>query len=139
MGLAGYYRRLVPNFAWVAGPMHSLTRQQIPFHWTRECQCSFDSLKQLLSEPPVLAYPDFDRPFILHTDASVKGLGAELQQEGEVGKNHPVAYTRRTLSNHEKNYGITDLETLGVVWALGHFRAYLVGHACVVVTNHASG
>ena len=137
LGLAGYYRRFVPNFARVAGPLHSLTRQEVPFHWTRECQQSFDSLKQLLSEPPVLAYPDFARPFTLHTDASGKGLGAVLEQEGEEGKNHPVAYASRTLSKHEKNYGITDLEALGVVWALRHFRAYLLGHACVVVTDHA--
>ena len=60
-----------------------------------------------------------------------------LEQEGEEGKNHPVAYASRTLSKHEKNYGITDLEALGVVWALRHFRAYLLGHACVVVTDHA--
>ena len=137
LGLAGYYRRFVPNFARVAGPLHSLTRQEVPFHWTGECQQSFDRLKQLLSEPPVLAYPDFARPFTLHTDASGKGLGAVLEQEGEEGKNHPVAYASRTLSKHEKNYGITDLEALGVVWALRHFRAYLLGHACVVVTDHA--
>ena len=75
--------------------------------------------------------------YLTHTDASGKGLGAVLEQEGEEGKNHPVAYASRTLSKHEKNYGITDLEALGVVWALRHFRAYLLGHACVVVTDHA--
>ena len=86
LGLAGYYRRFVPNFARVAGQLHSLTRQEVSFHWTGECQQSFDRLKQLLSEPPVLAYPDFARPFTLHTDASGKGLGAVLEQEGEKGK-----------------------------------------------------
>jgi hypothetical protein len=97
--LAGYYHRFVnvPNFARVAGPLHTLTRQEVPFHWTRECQQSFDRLKQLLSEPPVLAYPDFDRPFTLHTDASGKGLGEVLEQDGEEGRNHPVAYASRTF------------------------------------------
>ena len=85
LGLAGYYRRFVPNFARVAGPLHSLTKQEVPFHWTGECQQSFDCLKRLLSEPPVLVYPDFTRPFTLHTDASGKGLGAVLEQENEGG------------------------------------------------------
>ena len=101
LGLAGYYRRFVPNFARVAGPLHSLTRQEVQFHWTGECH----RLKQLLSEPPVLAYPDFTRPFMLHTDASGKGLGAVLEQESEGGGNHPVAYASRTLSNMRKTMG----------------------------------
>ena len=72
-----------------------------------------------------------------YIDASGLGREAVLEQKDEDGKNHPVAYASHTLSKHEKNYGITDLETLGVVWALRHFRAYLLGHACVVVTDHA--
>ena len=137
LGLAGYYRRFVPNFAKVAGPLHALTRQDVPFHWTSKCQQSFDKLKELLSEPPVLSYPDFSRSVVLHTDASSHGLGAVLEQKADDGQMHPVAYTSCTLSKHEKNYGITDLEALGVVWALRHFRAYLLGHPCVVMTDHA--
>ena len=64
---------------------------------------------------------DFSRLFTLYTDASRKDLGAVLEQEGEEGKIYPVAYASRTLSKHEKNYGITHLEALGVVWALRHF------------------
>ena len=126
----------MPSFAKVAGPLHSLTHQEIPFHWTSECQLSFDRLKELLS-PPVLAYPNFDLPFTLHTDASGKGLGAVLEQEASDGQLHPVAYASRTLSKHERNYGVTELEALGVIWALRHFRAFLLGHSCVVVTDHA--
>ena len=137
LDLAGYYRRFVPNFARVAGRLHSLTRQEVPFHWTGECQLAFDRLKELLSTPPVLAYPNFDQPFTLYTDASGKGLGAVLEQEDSGGQTHPVAYASRTLSKHERNYGITELEALGVIWALRHFRAYLLGHSCVVMTDHA--
>lgn len=136
LGLAGYYHRFVPNFAKVAGPLHALTRQDVPFQWTPKCQQSFDRLKELLSEPPILSYPDFSR-FVLHTDASGQGLGAVLEQRADDGQMHPVAYTNRTLSKHEKNYGITDLEALRVVWALRHFRAYLLGHPCVMMTDHA--
>ena len=83
--------------------------------------------------PPVLAYPDFEKPFVLHTDASNEGLGAVLEQEKEDGR---VAYATRSLNRHEQNYGITDMAALGVVWAAKHFRAYLFGHPCVVYTDH---
>jgi len=89
-----------------------------------------------LTAPPVLAYPDFDQPFQLYTDASGKGLGAVLEQQ-QKGVSHPVAFASRTLSKHEQQYGITELETLAVVWGLRHFRAYLYGHRVTVITDHA--
>lgn len=60
-----------------------------------------------------------------------------LEQEQADGKNHPIAYASRTLSKHEQRYGITELETLAVVWGLRHFRAYLYGHKCTVYTDHS--
>ena len=83
------------------------------------------------------AYPYFGKPFILHTNSSKEGVGAVLEQEQGDGCLHPVAYTSRSLTRHEKNYGITKLEALGVVWAARHFRAYLYGHRCVVYTDHS--
>ena len=63
------------------------------------------------------------QPFVLETDASIDGLGAVLSQTQEDGKLHPIAYASRALTPGEKNYGITDLETLAVVWSLSHFKA----------------
>ena len=103
--------------------------------WTSACQDAFEALKDRLTSPPVLAYPVL--AFVLHTDASGVGLWAVLEQEQEDGKLHPVSHASRTLSKHESKYGITDLEALGVVWACKHFRAYLLGHHCVVYTDHA--
>ena len=94
-------------------------------------------LKELLSSPPVLAYLCFNKPFVLHTDASGQGLGAVLEQEQADGHLHPIAYVSRTLSAAESCYGITDLKALGIVWAAKHFRAYLLGHQCTVFTEHA--
>ena len=136
LGLASYYRRFVPNFAKVASPLHALTRQDVPFQWTAQCQQAFERLKDLLTSPPVLAYPNFAAKFVLHTDASGEGLGAVLEQEQD-GKLHPVAYASRSLTKSEKNYGVTELEALGVVWAVKHFRSYLIGHKCVIFTDHA--
>ena len=75
---------------------------------------------------------------MLHTDASGKGLGAVLEQIQDDGNDHPVIFASRTLSEHEVIYGITELETLVVIWALRHFHAYLYGHKCTVYTDHAS-
>ena len=87
---------------------------------------------------PVLAYPDFTEDFVLETDASICGLGAVLSQMKEDGKLHPVAYASRSLSVSERNYSITELETLAVVWAITHYRAYLYGHHVTVYTDHSA-
>ena len=137
LGIAGYYRRFIPNFAKVAQPLYHLIKKDVQYMWSSACQEAFTRLKELLTSPPVLAYPNFDRRFVLHTDASSHGLGAVLEQEQDDGLFHPIAYASRTLSKHEKRYGITDMEALGVVWAAKHFRAYLLGHDCTVFTDHA--
>ena len=137
LGMASYYRRFMPGFAKTAAPLHALTRESVPFFWSIACQGAFLCLKDLLVSPPVLAYPNFDKSFVMHTDASILGLGAVLEQEQEDGKLHPIAYSSRSLSKAECNYGITEMEALGVVWGAKHFRAYLYGHKCIVYTDHS--
>ena len=100
-------------------------------------QTAFLPLKDLLVSPSMLAYPNLDKSFVLHTDASVEELGGVLEQEQEDGKLHPVAFTSRSLSKTERNYRITELEVLGVAWGAKHFRAYLCGYKCIVYTDHA--
>ena len=117
LGLASYYRRFVPGFSAVAGPLHSLTKDA-PFVWGPDCQNAFERLKKLLTTSPVLVFPDFFRGFILETDASGAGLGAVLAQKQLDGAVRPISYASRSLLKHERNYGITELEALGVVWAV---------------------
>ena len=138
LGLASYYRRFVKSFAMIASPLHALTKKNTRFQWTQECQHAFDILRQKLIEAPVMAYPSFDKEFILETDASVSGLGAVLSQVQEDGLPHPVAYGSRATSPSEKNYGITDLETLAVVWSLSHFKPYLYGQRVKIYTDHTA-
>jgi len=83
LGLASFYRRLVPHFADIAKPLTQLTKKEKIWDWNQECQESFDELKSKLSNTPVLAFPDFKLPFILTTDASRIGLGAVLYQVQE--------------------------------------------------------
>ena len=83
LGLAGYYRRYVRNFAAIAGLLHALTRKDAVFHWSPDCQDTFDRLKTLLTTSPITAFPDFSLPFWLYTDASTAGLGTILAQVRE--------------------------------------------------------
>ena len=136
LGLCSYYRRFVPGFSKVAAPLHALTRKDVGYVWTQDCQESFEKLRDLLVSAPLLSYPDFQKPFILETDASGEGLGAVLAQRQDDGSVKPIAYASRSLQKHERNYGVTELEGLGVVWAAKHFRPYLYGHPCQVFTDH---
>ena len=138
LGLSSYYRRFIKNFAALAQPLTALTRNNVEFKWTEECQEAFDRLKQCLTSAPVLCYPSFDVPFVLETDASIKGIGAILSQTQSSGQRHPVAYASRSLSAAERNYGISELETLAVVWSITHFHSYLYGHRVTVFTDHSA-
>ena len=86
----------------------------------------------------MLSFPSFDVDFTLETDVSIQGLGAILSQPQTDGKLHPVAYTSRALNKAEKNYSITELETLAVVWAISHFHSYLYGNTVTVLTDHSA-
>ena len=138
LGLASYYRRFIKQFAKIAEPLRALTCKGVEFKWTTACQESMDQLKQMLVSSPVLAYPSFKKPFQLETDASVKGIGAVLSQQQDDQKFHPVAFASRSLTAAERNYSITELETLAVVWAVDHFHPYLYGNSVTIVTDHAA-
>ena len=75
LGLSGYYRRFIRDYAGIAAPLYSLTKKGASFNWSVDCQQAFDSLKSALTSPPVLAYPDYDRPFKVYTDASSFAVG----------------------------------------------------------------
>ena len=133
LGLTSYYRRFVPRFSAVAQPLYRLTRKSVPYEWTTDCEVAFTHLKRALTEAPVRVYPQFGHPFLLETDASGMGLGAVLSQKQEDGTTRPIAYASRTLQQHERNYGISELEAL---WSVKHFRHYIYGHKCTVYTDH---
>ena len=115
LGLASYYRRFIPKFSLVAAPLYVSTKKDALYQWTPTCQDTFDELKQKLTQAPVLAFPDFSKSF---TDVSGSGLGAVLAQEQDDGIVKPICDASRTLQTHEKNYGVSELEALAVVWAL---------------------
>jgi hypothetical protein len=135
LGLTSYYRKFIRHYAQVAHPLNSLLRKGTIYKWTDDCQVAFEELKHRLATAPILAYPDFTKPFALLTDASCTGLGAVLAQNID-GKEHVIAYCSRSLTKAEANYGITDLESLAAVWAISYFRPYLFGQRFTLYTDH---
>lgn len=140
LGTASWYRRFIRDFASIAAPLNALTstaKKAPKFIWTEEANRAFMKLKESLVSAPVLACPDFDRPFIVHCDASSFGLGGMLTQKFDDAE-HPIAYASRSLSKAERNYSATEREALAVIFAIEKFQAYLGSRHFTVVTDHAS-
>ena len=134
-GLASYYRLLIKNFSLIAKPLNNLLKDDVDFKWGDDEEKAFDTLKDLLCKQPILQYPDFNKQFIVTTDASSVALGAILRQK-TLGQDLPVAYASRTLSPAEQKYSVTDLELLGIVYAVKQFRPYLYGKKFLIITDH---
>ena len=138
LGLAGYYRQFVPQFATIAIPLMDLTQKKVPDKvlWSDQCEAAFQALKKALTEHPILLVADPTKPFTLQTDASHYGLGAVVSQQGEDNCEHPVAYASRCLLPCEVKYAVVEKECLAIVWALDHFNVYLCGQDFTVMTDH---
>ena len=113
-----------------------MSRKTIPWLWSELQDNAFNTLKEKLLSPPILAYADFTQPFILHTDASSEGLGAVLYQV-QGGVERVIAYASRGLRNAEKNYPAHKLEILCLKWAvMDKFHDYLYGNHFDVRTDN---
>jgi hypothetical protein len=133
LGLAGYYRRFIPDFSRIAKPITELLKKEAKFVWSQKCEDAFHALRQHLTTSPVLAQPDSSKPFDVYCDASSTGLGCVLMQDNRV-----IAYASRALMPHEQNYPTHDLELAIVVHALKIWRHYLMGTHCNIFTDHKS-
>jgi transposase InsO family protein len=107
----------------------------VTFKWTHQCQLAMDTLISKLTSAPVLAYPDANKEYILHCDASGQALGAVLSQQNNK-QEHPVAYASRALSDVERRYTVSEREALAILWALDHFKYYTYGKRVRVITDH---
>jgi hypothetical protein len=152
MGFIGYYRSYIPDFPRKAKPIYDLLKENregnsekkhrgrkrpsntgqkgssVRIQWDTEHQEILEDLFSTLLSPPVLAYPNFHKPYTLHIDASQRGLGAILYQNQDDGKLAVVAYASRTLTPAEENYHLHSgkLEFLALKWDVTEgFQDYL--------------
>ena len=137
-GMCQFYKKFIKDFATLAKPLYRLTEDNRKFHWTEECDRNFNQLKNALCKEALLHYPNFEKEFILATDASGFSVGSTLSQKDENGILRPVAFAGRCLKTHEKNYSATERELLGVVYSVLHFRHYLEGRHFQLYTDHAA-
>ena len=137
MGLTGFYRAYIPNYASIAAPLTDLTKKGMSntVSWGEAQENAYSTLKHLLVSKPILRLPDLSRPFILRTDASDVGLGAVLLQEFEDGL-FPISYISRKLLDRETRYSVMERECLAVTWAVKKFLMYLYGREFILQTDH---
>ncbi|MGL5904428.1 MAG: Ty3/Gypsy family RNase HI domain-containing protein, partial [Cetobacterium sp.] len=125
LGMVGYYRAFCKNFASVVAPLTDLLSSTRNFIWTPSCENAFKAAKDLLCFSPILAAPEFTRPFKLEVDASAVGAGAVLLQQDDRGVDHPLCYFSRKFLKSQQNYSTIEKETLALILALQHFEVYL--------------
>ena len=137
LGLAGYYRKFIPNFSTIATPLTDRTKSREPNRvvWTERQEEAFGTLKKCLTSGPILCLPNFQKQFTLRTDASDTGIGAILLQD-HVGDKQPVAYASRKLLPREQAYSVMERECLAIVWGITKFEVYLDGKEFVLETDH---
>ena len=138
LGMTGYYREFIPDYASIAAPLTDLTKNAAPNQvvWTDRCEGSFQKLKSLLCREPVLHSPDFTKEFVLQTDASDVGVGAVPSQLDEEGADHPVAYYSRKLLAREQKHATIEKECLAIKLATQAFRVYLLGRPFIIQIDH---
>lgn len=136
LGHIGYYRRFIKNFAQVSYPLDKLTRRGEPYVWGTAQEEAFQELKSRLVGMPILTYPDWDKEFHVHVDASNFAIGATLAQVGSHGLDHPVYFASRLLSNAERNCSTTEREALGMVYSVQKFRHYLLATPFTFYVDH---
>ena len=138
LGLAGYYRRFVKDFAKVAYPLHQLGKKDAVWVWSEECKEAFEKLKDVLANRPILAIARMDKPFKIYCDASGFAIGGILAQDDDDGKEHVVEYFSRCLKGAEVHYAITEKECLAVVASVVKFKPYVYGEKFEIITDHAA-
>lgn len=132
LGLTGYYRKFVKGYGMLAKPLTSVLQQK-QFSWSSAAQTAFEELKAAMMTTPVLALPDFDKEFVIETDACDRGIGAVLSQNG-----HPIAFYSKALGVKNSKLSTYEKEFLAILMAVDKWRCYLQRGSFVIRSDHKS-
>lgn len=135
LGLSGYYRRFIKDYAKIAKPLTKLLQKKTLFEWNDDAKQSFQTLKEMLCTAPILQFPDLSQPYNITTDASGYAIGGVLSQ-GLIGRDRPIAYTSRVLRGPELNYEVYEKEALAILHSVGKFRSNVYGRKMTILTDH---
>jgi len=133
LGLSGYYRKFIQHYGIINRPLTDLLKKNSVFLWIPQHQQAFDTLKQALISAPVLALPDFSKPFTIETDASANGIGAVLMQSG-----HPIAYLSKSLGIKAQALSTYEKECLTLIMAVTKWKPYLQHKKFTILTDQKS-
>ena len=139
VGMVQYYRDVWPGRSHILTPLTELTAgkgKNTKVNWTDVHETAFNEIKRIIASETLLAYPDFSKKFIIHSDASDFQLGAVIMQEDDGGVLRPLAFYTRKLNSAQKNYTTTEKELLSIVETLNEFRNILLGYEIDVYTDH---
>ena len=140
LGLIGYYRKFVPHFADISRPLTKLTRQDVTFQWTEQCQEAFNHLRELLMEYPILRYPDPKQGYTLYTDASGIGwsgvLTQEFQDEKGKMKNHPICYVSGQFRGSQLNWAALTKEAYAIYMSIRRLSFYVTDAEVTIKCDH---
>lgn len=131
IGLVNYYRDMWIRQSDVLAPLTALVSKNVPWKWTDKAQETFDTMKRIIGHEVLLSYPDFSKPFVIHTDASHTQLGTVISQNDS-----PIAFYSRKLNVAQTRYTTTERELLAIVETLKEFRNILLGQQIIVYTDH---
>ena len=143
VGIVGYYRKFIPQYADIARPLNALTRKDTEFVWTDVCQKSFDLLKAMISKEPILVYPDPSKPYVLFMDASKYVWSCILTQEytheidGKTVKIlHPISYQSGLFKGSQLNWACLTKEAYAIYMSIKKLDYYLVDADIILRSDH---
>ena len=131
VGMINYYRDMYIRRSDTLAPLTALTSATVKWKWTEVEQNAFDTMKRIMAREVLLSYPDFNKPFHIHTDASKVQLGAVIAQQDK-----PIAFYSRKLNPAQTRYTTTERELLSIVEVLKEFRNILLGQELIIHTDH---
>ena len=130
LGMVQYLSKFSPRLSELSEPLRDLVHIHVPFIWQPEHTQAVEAIKKEIAQAPVLKYYDPKKPTILQTDASIKGLGAVLLQDG-----HPVYFASKALTQAERGCVAIELEALAAPWSMEKFHHFLYASHCTLESD----